>query len=216
MKVYAIEPGKLREMQEPDSGQSLKFDGANAASVLQEPERTSKEAYLRICDILQSIVPKTTRVRSRKHGKSLSVEFTQEWGKNKKLTFEAFDMSDGTLRALALLLAIFQEPTPSLIAIEEPESSMHPEAIGSVLSLLKAAADRAQVVVTTHSPEVLNAKWIRDRHLRVVEWTDGATRIGRIPEASLSALNEHLAGAGDLLRAGELERQPLFHRAVGK
>lgn len=212
MRVYSIEPAKLREMQEPDSGVALKSDGANATSVLKEIERHSPEEFSRISEILGAIVPNTTRVDVRKHGKSLSLEFTQQWGKDKprRLKFEGFSMSDGTLRAVGLLAAVFQKPSPSLIAVEEPEATIHPGALEAVLDLLLHASTRMQVVVTTHSPELLDAKWITDQHLRLVEWRDGATRVSPVAEANRLALQQHLMGAGDLLRANALEAAPIF------
>ncbi|HEY2740373.1 MAG TPA: AAA family ATPase, partial [Thermoanaerobaculia bacterium] len=98
MRVYSIEPGKLREMQEPDSGTSLKSDGSNVTSVLREIERQSASDFERISAFLATIVPNTRQVRVKKHGKSLSLEFTQEWGEKKRLRLEGFSMSDGTLR----------------------------------------------------------------------------------------------------------------------
>lgn len=214
LRVYAIEPGELREMQDPDSGTSLRADGSNAASVLQEIERHSPEDVKRICEILTTIVPNTKSVRPKKHGKKLSLEFIQEWGEKKRLKFESFNMSDGTLRALGLLTAVYQVPVPSLLAIEEPEATIHPGALGAVLDLLRHASRRTQVVVTTHSPEVLDADWIEDRHLRVVAWEDGATRIARISRASREALQQHLMGAGELLRSNALEPEATLFQGV--
>jgi predicted ATPase len=212
MRVYSIEPRKLREMQEPDSGTSLRSDGGNVTSVLKEIERQSDDDFQRISDILATIVPHTTRVQVKKHGKNLSLEFTQEWGwkGRKRLKFEGFSMSDGTLRAIGLLAAVFQRPVPSLIAIEEPEATIHPGALESILDLLHDASRHMQVVVTTHSPELLDAKWITDRHLRIVEWTEGATRVAPLSAAPRKALQDHLMGAGELLRSGALEPAPLF------
>jgi len=227
-RVYSIEPPKLREMQDPDGGTSLRKDGSNAASVLQEIGRQSPEQLVRVGEILATIVPNTRAVRVRKHGNKLSLEFTQEWddggkdtrewkvgekaadGDLKTLRFEAFNMSDGTLRALGLLAAVFQRPAPSLIAIEEPEATIHPGALGAVLDLIRHAAKHMQVVVTTHSPEVLDAKWIREEHLRIVEWGHGATRVGDLSEATRDALRDHVMGAGELLRSNALRAEPLF------
>lgn len=210
MRVYSIEPIKLREMQEPDSGASLKPDGSNVTSVLKEIERQAKDDFQRISDILATIVPNTRRVHVKKHGKSLSLEFTQEWGEKKRLNFEGFNMSDGTLRAIGLLAAAYQRPVPSLIAVEEPEATIHPGALESILDLLRHASKRMQVVITTHSPDLLDAKWITDRHLRIVEWTEGATRVAPVSEPTRKALREHLMGAGELLRSSALEPAPLF------
>ena len=210
MRVYSIEPGKLREMQDPDSGTSLKPDGGNVTSVLKEIERQSEGDFQRISEILATIVPNTKRVQVKKHGKNLSLEFTQEWGEKKRLKFEGFSMSDGTLRAIGLLAAVFQRPVPSLIAVEEPEATIHPGALESVLDLLRHASKHMQVVITTHSPELLDAKWITDSHLRIVEWTEGATRVAPVSDATRKALHDHLMGAGELLRSNALDPASLF------
>jgi predicted ATPase len=214
MRVYSIEPGKLREMQEPDSGTSLKPDGGNVTSVLKEIERQSKGDFQRISEILATIVPNTKRVQVKKHGKNLSLEFTQEWGEKKRLKFEGFSMSDGTLRAIGLLAAVFQRPVPSLIAVEEPEATIHPGALESVLDLLRHASKHMQVVITTHSPDLLDAKWITGHHLRIVDWREGATRVAPVSDATRKALHDHLMGAGELLRSNALEPAPLFDEAA--
>ncbi len=204
MRVYSIEPSKLREMQEPDSGSSLRSDGSNAASVLEEIRRQSRPNWERVCELLETVVPKTTKVEAKKHGNKLSLEFTQQWAEKKRLKFESFSMSDGTLRALGLLTAVFQHPTPSLIVIEEPEATIHPGALGAILDLLRHASRQMQVIVTTHSPELLDAEWIQDENIRLVSWAEGATRLSGISDASRRALRDHLMGAGELLRSNSL------------
>ena len=66
-----------------------------------------------------------------------------------------------------------------------------------------------QVVVTTHSPELLDGEWIEDRHLRIVTWREGVTKVSEVSEASRTVLRERLMGAGELLRANALEGGPL-------
>jgi predicted ATPase len=215
-RVYSIQPAMLREMQDPDSGVSLRPDGGNASSVLQEIERQSKPDRDRIHEILTTIVPHTTRVRTIKHGNKLSLEFTQEWGNKKKLRFESFSMSDGTLRALGLLLAVYQRPAPSLLVIEEPEATIHPGALGAILDLIRHASRKMQVVITTHSPEVLDAEWLEDKHLRIVTWEEGATHVTSVSDATRKALQDHLMGAGELLRSNALNAQPLFREEVAQ
>ena len=210
MRVYSIEPGKLREMQEPDSGANLKSDGSNTTSVLREIERQSTDDFEQISEFLATIVPNTKRVSVKQHGKVLSLEFTQEWGDEKRLKFEGFSMSDGTLRALGLLAAVYQYPAPSLIAIEEPEATIHPGALESILDVLRTASLKMQVVLTTHSPDLLDTKWIEDRHLRIVEWKEGATRVSPVADHTREALRTHLMSAGELLRANALDPAPLF------
>ena len=209
MLTYAIDPGKLREMQDPDSGLSLKSDGSNAAGVLEEIRRQAPEDITRIGELLASIVPDMTHVGPIKHGNKLSLEFTQEQGDRKRLKFEAITMSDGTLRSLGLLTAVFQRPTPTLIVIEEPEITMHLGALGAILYLILHAARSMQVIVTTHSPDVLDAKWLQDHHIRIVNWHEGATRLTPLCSGSREALQQHLMSAGELLRSNALRGEPI-------
>ena len=205
--VYAINPTELRRMQEPDPGFRLTRDGANTTSVLREIEKRSPKTFALITEVLSTIVPDLDRVAVRTHGKSLALQFTQRWGTDapKARNFEAFNMSDGTLRALGILVALFQPAGPALVAIEEPEATIHPGAMETIVDVLLAASERIQVVMTTHSPELLDAKWITDRHLRMVDWRKGATHVADVSEANRAAVRGHLMGAGELLRANALE-----------
>ena len=213
MRVYSIEPAKLREMQDPDSGIALRSDGSNAASVLQELTTRGADAAVtrqEIHDFLEAIVPETKSVKPKKHGNKLSMSFSQQWSGDKKLSFDAFSMSDGTLRSLGLILAVFQKPSPSVLVIEEPEATIHPGALGALLDLIRRASKTMQVLVTTHSPDLLDAKWITDDNLRIVSWQEGASHVLLPSEATREAMRGHLMGAGELLRSNALHPEPLF------
>ena len=203
MRAYRIEPEALRAMQDPDGGTGLRSDGRNTASVLREIRRR-KEDRTRICQLLESVVPGTVDVRPKTLGNKLTLEFTQNRPGAEPIKFKAFSMSDGTLRVLGLITAVFQRPAPSLLVIEEPEASMHAGALGSILDVLRIASRSMQVVVTTHSPDILDAKWIEARNLRILSWENGATRIARVSQAVRTALRQHLMGAGELLRSNAL------------
>jgi hypothetical protein len=58
--------------------------------------------------------------------------------------------------------------------------------------------------MTTHSPELLDAKWIRPENLRIVTWKDGMTRVCPLGKASVKALQDHLMGAGEQFRSNAL------------
>ena len=204
MQAYRIEPAVLRETQDPSDGTRLRPDGSNAANVLREIERESPGDWQKIRALLQSIAPGTVDLRPKTQGDKLSLEFTQKATNAREVKFPAFNMSDGTLRALGLVAAIFQQARPSVLIIEEPEATMHPGALGAVLDLLRHAGRFMQVVVTTHSPDVLDASWIEDRHLRMVGWEDGASHVAPVAEASRAALRQRLMGAGELLRSNAL------------
>ena len=115
--------------------------------------------------------------------------------------------SDGTLMILALIVAALQENIPPFIAIEEPETGLHPGALETIAEIIELAATRTQIVVTTHSPDLLNAKWIKPENIRVVSWEEGETSISQLGVAPVKMLQEHLMGAGELMRANALDEQ---------
>jgi ABC-type lipoprotein export system ATPase subunit len=182
--------------------------GAIAAS-LHKIRESSPPTAERINEILTAMLPYRIQVRPIQREGKISLAFEQEWSADSSLTLDAGSISDGTLQMLGLLTAIFHQPAPSLIAIEEPETNLHPGALGMVLDLLRFASDRTQVIVATHSPELLEGKWIEDRHLRLVAWEDGSTRACSIAGGARKALAEHLMGAGELLRSDALDAPPL-------
>jgi predicted ATPase len=209
IRPYTIDPARLREPQVPDSGSALLPHGENAVSVLREIEKNSPRDLERIQEFLTAALPYSLRVQPAQHGPRLSLEFLQESGTG-SLVLDASGISEGTLRLLGLILAVFQRPAPSVLLIEEPETSLHPGSLSLILDLIRAASFHCQVIVTTHSPELLDSgKWIEDRHLRIVYWENGATRVSRIGKASREALEEHLMGAGELLRSNLLDDPPL-------
>ena len=66
-------------------------------------------------------------------------------------------VSDGTLRLIAYYTLLNQSELPPLIAIEEPERSLHPGALTHIANLLEQLAERTQVIITTHSSQLLDA-----------------------------------------------------------
>ena len=214
IQPYRIDPRTLREMQDPDAGVRLRSDGANAASVLRQLDPDTRQ---NLQEFLQTVVPGEVEVKPKRVENKLSLEFKQK-GEGAALRLGPHNMSDGTLRTLGLLAAVFQPELPSVLIVEEPEATIHPGALGTILDVLRHATHSTQTVITTHSPDILEARWIEDRHLRVVSWEDGATRVAQTSEATRKALREHLMDAGELMRSDALlgadhveERTPLFY-----
>lgn len=120
-------------------------------------------------------------------------------------------MSDGTLRGFGILLAVFQAATtrsgrlsPKLIGLEEPEMALHPAAASVLLSALREGSQHCQILVTSHSPDLLDNPDIPTESLLAVENPDGLTRIGPLDEASRRMLREKLFTPGELLRQNQL------------
>lgn len=203
MRVYRVTPPALRALQEPQTGKRLRADGGNAASVLEEIQRTAEMDGQVMRNLVESVVPGTVDLRARRVGQKRTMEFREKRGPGYVWT-PASSMSDGALRLVALLLAVFQPSRPSVLVLEEPETTMPPGAVGAVLDILGHARRFMQVVVTTHSPEMLDAKWIEDRHLRLVESEDGRSRVRFVSPSARGILRDRLASAGELFRSNAL------------
>jgi predicted ATPase len=69
----------------------------------------------------------------------------------------AAELSDGTLRFLLWAAALLSPQRPSLMVLNEPETSLHPSLVGPLASLIRVAAEHTQVVVVTHSGSLLES-----------------------------------------------------------
>ena len=96
-------------------------------------------------------------------------------------------LSDGTIRFIALLAILCAPNPPPLVCIEEPEIAMHPDSLWLVKELLLAASERTQIIVTTHSTELVSL-FSSDPEAVVVCDRDAAegTRFRRVTRAELN------------------------------
>jgi predicted ATPase len=209
MGFYNLSPAKIRALQAPDPGDLLDREGSNLASVLDRLAKTQPTIKERIEEYLVRVVPGIEGLDASRVGHMETIEFRQRVvGSKQPWRFPAINMSDGTLRTLAVLTALFQfgeRATAQLIGIEEPETALHPAAAGLLLDCLREGTRDRQVVVTTHSPDLLDNDAISAEQLLAVSSIDGKTTIGSVDAASRKALRDSLYRAGELLRLGQLE-----------
>ena len=205
IETYSIVPDLMRNPQPPDAGDSLRRDGSNAAAVLKRIKDSSPDTYERICSLLEKTVEGLVGVDYRAIAGQDTLEFRQDVGQKNPWRFPASNVSDGTLRMLGLLLAVYQVDRPALIAIEEPEATVHPGATEIITQVLVDAAEERQVVITTHSADLLDFKYIPDSALRVVAKNRNATMIGPMDEHGRQAVKDQLFTPGELLRNREID-----------
>jgi predicted ATPase len=209
MRFYSIEPAQLRKWQKLDSGEVLKVDGSNAASVLSNLQQLAEQSGDDRCNhfsrLIARIVPGIQSVgmidSTAREG---LITFLQDTGDDGQMAFTALEMSDGTLRVLGLLLALYQPHPPSVLLIEEPEATIHPAAVELVTQILLDAAQERQVIITTHSPDILDFKGLSDEQIRVVSMEHGHTVVTPLSKASRQAIRDRLYTPGELLRIDEL------------
>ncbi len=212
MGFYNLDPQVIRDLQAPDPGHVLARDGRNLASVVRELARgDGGRVLLEVREHLAAVVSGIEDLEHKALGPRETIEFRQAVrGSEQPWRFLAENMSDGTLRALGVLVAAFQggangQARVSLVGIEEPESALHPGAAQVIASALLLASQRTQILATTHSPDLLDHNGLTEEHLLAVSSEAGETVVGPLAPAVRAALCERLYSAGELLARGQLE-----------
>ena len=207
MGFYNLNPKVIRELQKPQDGRLLKSAGDNAASVVGHLMRAAPQNKALIEEYLTRVVPSVHGVERMPVGPMESLSFRQDTaGSAHPWRFLAMNMSDGTLRALGILIALFQgtdSQGPTLV--EEPEIALHPAAAGALREALRHAAEHTQVLVTSHSPELLDDALIPADMLIAVVADSGVSKLAPIDSAAGEMLRQRLYTAGELLRLDQLE-----------
>ena len=171
-----------------------RYDFRLAAEELRDFLRVAYPAFEEIhCDTTYGTPPQVL-VRVREQGMSRSMEM--------------WELSDGMLRFLCLATALLNPLLPPLVAIDEPELGLHPGLLPIVAEMIKTAAERTQVIVTTHSPDLLNCFDIAD--VAVMARNADDAKVAWHRPANRKTLVEMLKDVadgtlGDLHRSGELE-----------
>ncbi|HMQ14739.1 MAG TPA: AAA family ATPase [Phycisphaerae bacterium] len=209
MGFYNLNPDAMKELQSPDAGEILHRDGDNIPSVIARLSADNPDAYARIKQYLQAIVPGITEVVRVTLGPRETLEFRQRvQGSGHAWKFYAANMPDGTLRALGALVSVAQladhRSPVSLIGIEEPETALHPAAAGALMDALREAAQHTKIVAASHNPDLLDQVNPATDVLLVVVSREGRTEIAPLDRASAAAIKDHLYSPGELLRQDQL------------
>jgi predicted ATPase len=214
MGFYSLNPDRIRDLQSPDAGELLARDGGNITSVLAQLKKNNRNRRLRIEEYLSKVVPGVHGVDVKIVGPKETLEFRQQVaGSKDPWRFLAANMSDGTLRALGILVALFQSgngagPRVPLVGIEEPELALHPAAAGLLLDGLREASRTTQVIVTSHSPDLLDDEQLDARSILAVYAEGGSTHIAPLDQTGRTALLKRLYTPGELLRMNQLRPDP--------
>ncbi len=191
-------PDYIRSIRAPGSTNVLNEDDCDIASVLDGVTRRSPRVRERIDEYLDSIVPSMPEATD-------SLRENTDYAAPFRLPVSS--MSDGTLRMLYILLVLFEGATEDeierhFVGLEEPEAVLHPSVAEVLLDAIREAALRTQVLVTSHSAELLDGTPV-DSIIAVTADQRG-TRLGTLDEVSRSVLRDGLFTAGELLRMDQL------------
>jgi predicted ATPase len=209
MRFYRLGLDELREPEPPSRSAFLGLHGRHLASVLGAIERENPDHKQRLDSYMRAIVPGVVGVDEWIAGPYVTIKLRTATGLGgREVFFDPKGMSDGTIRAVGVLAALFQpavlDGRVPLVGIEEPEIALHPAAAGVLFDALTEASERVQVVATSQSPDLLDRDDLDVAAVRAVSMEQGLTTIGDVDAASRSIVRDKLYTLGELMRGNQI------------
>ena len=182
--------GPLRTNASAEDSAYLRSDGRNLATCLraiqQGQDDASRAAWRRITSLVSQVAPFIKEIRPTPVD-PLQRFIRLQWVDERDELFGPHDLSDGTLRAIALITALAQPSfrLPAFVAIDEPELGLHPSAIRLLVELIRSVSSRCQVLLATQSPALLDH--FDAAEVLVAERTSGESIFRRLDEGHLAS-----------------------------
>ncbi|MDI3543048.1 MAG: hypothetical protein PWP57_651 [Candidatus Atribacteria bacterium] len=175
ISIYDFDP-KLPKKAVPITGKmELEENGENLAIVLKNIlEDTEKER--KFSNLMRDFLPFVNKLDVEKFAdKSLLFKLQEMYAQKQYLPAPL--ISDGTINITALIVALYFEEK-SLTIIEEPERNIHPYLVSKVVDMMKDASQKKQIIVTTHSSEIVKHAGL-DNILLVSRNEEGFSTVSR-------------------------------------
>ena len=175
---YDLFINELRQEQLISNTDIVSVSGDNIPSVVKRFIKEEKESWQRISTTMSNISPYFSKVHSASLRAGKEYLIFEEIFKGRLV--ESWEASDGTLRALAILLCLESHSKGSTILIEEPEHGLHPWAVKDLMTHIKETIEikNLQVILTTHSPQVLEC--INQQELLITERDENGTTYSQV------------------------------------
>ncbi len=207
VRRYRLSPEAMSSPREASEAVVLEEDGGNIATAVEHLRGApvSSSRYRRWTSVLsgvQRIFPGLRDIEVEPIGRFRRLVFHQVAESGREARFSAAEVSDGTLHALGLLVAAAQISRGELLIVEEPESHLNPGAAQILFDQLKDASRRGAVLVTTHSPELLEA--VANETILVCRYENGRTLVGPLARSQQALVREGLFTVAELVRSEDL------------
>lgn len=186
----------LRTNARISDDQNLSSDGSNLAAYLlrlqSSRDEAEQKAWRRINHYVARVAPSVKKLAPTMAGQAVRLD----WFDDRDERFGVHQLSDGTLRAIALITAMAQPVAmlPKLMSFDEPELGLHPAAICLVAELARSVSRHSQIVFATQSTAFLGH--FEPAEVVVVERKDGASELERLCPGDLESWLEELAEQG--------------------
>lgn len=202
---YSLNPSELRMGQQVLKSTPFDEKGRNLAAVLRHISQSERADWNGLRFALRQAVAGFDTLEVEPVGGYLATKLIYQTDTTQPRTSYLGQESDGTIRMLGILAALYQDPAQPFLSIEEPEANIHPGALAVLASVLDEASLRSQVLVTTHSPDMLDH--LPAESFLVVEKVGDTTHVGPLDAGQLASVRKRLFTPGELLRMEGLQRQ---------
>jgi predicted ATPase len=201
--AYSIYPNKIREPQSISNSDVLADDGTNLASIIRQMRSTSSRPNKEALTLaIRQVLPIVTEIQVKSAGGFYVPVFrVKESDSSSPHDLNMSQISDGTLRMLGMLTSFYQPNAPFRITLEEPEQMIHPGLLPVLVDSCRDYLDTAgyprQVIITTHSPILLDL--FDPKSIIGVRYEEGVSLFSPISERQLGVIKDNLFTAGELL-----------------
>lgn len=203
VKIYDFYPFEL-SLNSSDSDYGIERTGKGITYALVDILHKNRQQFDELEERFTQLIPNIKRISlPLGENRTFRLELIDKYSDK---PIPTHDISDGTLRILAFLTALYEQETPSIICFEEPENGIHPWLLNKIMELLKIVSTEGitgkpvQVLITTHSPLLLN--YVEPHQIRVVKLdTEGKTQVSPLPLDSprfQKALEAYDGGLGEI------------------
>lgn len=155
----------------------LYSNGANLAAFLYEIKIEEKIVYNKIIKTIQSIAPYFLDFYLIPNNENF---IKLQWkDKFSDTIYGVNDLSDGTIRFIALTVLFMQPNLPDTIIIDEPELGLHPSAIAKLAGMIKSVSEKeCQVIIATQSTDLISH--FSPDSIITVDQIDGCSKFNRL------------------------------------
>lgn len=181
-RIFQLSPLESRRPGVPTPNPDLERYGANLPAFVAQMKKGSPDLWDQVLQMMRRLVPGLEEIRTDfTPDRRLTLQFVEQ-GSGRPWSVD--EISDGTIQALALFTALF-DTRSRFVLIEEPENSVHPWIVRNFVDACRAATDK-QVIVTTHSPALINC--LVPEEVAVVSRTHGETQIRGLTDLDPDAM----------------------------
>lgn len=173
--IYQFNPSTVRLEGVPTPNPQLDIFGRNLPALVDWLMVNHREKWQRVIETIKIIIPELEDISTDYlHNKTLGIFFKEE-GFGRKWTVD--EISDGTILTLSMLCSVI-DPRKAMVLLEEPENSVHPWIIHTIMDFFKEISKTKNIIITTHSTILIDL--VHPQVIWTISRSSGVTKLQRL------------------------------------